>query len=128
MVPRAGAVAVEAATVAYGGLLVGTILVGAGVVFSSHGDMAKAGNAMYKTLQKVMRRLQVRLQLYRFGRSSMVRRLVLLRSVLAKICIKVLSILSMRLIHLVNFLIQSMLHQLTVVMRMRFVIVLMLYT
>lgn len=52
MVPRAGAVAVEAATVAYGGLLVGTILVGAGVVFSSHGDMAKAGNAMYKTLQK----------------------------------------------------------------------------
>lgn len=52
MVPRAGAVAVEAATVAYGGLLVGTILVGAGVVFSSHGDMAKAGAAMYRTLQK----------------------------------------------------------------------------
>lgn len=50
MVPRAGAVAVEAATVAYGGLLVGTILVGAGVVFSSHGDMVKVGNAMYKTL------------------------------------------------------------------------------
>ena len=50
MVPRAGAVAVEAATVAYGGLLVGTILVGAGVVFSSHGDMAKVGAAMYKTM------------------------------------------------------------------------------
>lgn len=50
MVPRAGAVAVEAATIAYGGLLVGTILVGAGVVFSSHGDMVKVGNAMYKTL------------------------------------------------------------------------------
>ena len=50
MVPRAGAVVVEAATIAYGGLLVGTILVGAGVVFSSHGDMVKVGNAMYKTL------------------------------------------------------------------------------
>lgn len=52
MVPRAGAVALEATTIAYGGLLVGTILVGAGVVFSSRGDMAKAGNAMYRTLQK----------------------------------------------------------------------------
>lgn len=52
MVPRAGAVALEATTIAYGGLLVGTILVGAGVVFSSHGDMAKVGAAMYKTLQK----------------------------------------------------------------------------
>ena len=50
MVPRAGAVALEATTIAYGGLLVGTILVGAGVVFSSHGDMVKVGNAMYKTL------------------------------------------------------------------------------
>ena len=49
MVPRAGAVAVEAATVAYAGALVGTILVGAGVVFSSHGDMQKVGAAMYKS-------------------------------------------------------------------------------
>ena len=40
MVPRAGAVAVEAATVAYAGALIGTILVGAGVLFSSGGDMA----------------------------------------------------------------------------------------
>lgn len=50
MLPRAGAVALEATTIAYGGLLVGTILVGAGVVFSSHGDMAKVGAAMYKTM------------------------------------------------------------------------------
>lgn len=50
VVPRAGAVALEATTIAYGGLLVGTILVGAGVVFSSHGDMAKVGAAMYKTM------------------------------------------------------------------------------
>lgn len=50
MVPQASAVALEATTIAYGGLLVGTILVGAGVVFSSHGDMVKVGNAMYKTL------------------------------------------------------------------------------
>lgn len=50
MVPRAGAVALEATTIAYGGLLVGTILVGAGVVFSSRGDMAKVGAAMYKTM------------------------------------------------------------------------------
>ena len=28
------------------------LLVGAGVAFSNPGDMAKAGNAMYKTLQK----------------------------------------------------------------------------
>lgn len=49
MIPRAQAVALEATTVAYGGLLIGTILVGAGVVFSSHGDMVKVGNAMYKT-------------------------------------------------------------------------------
>ena len=49
MVPRAGAVAVEAATVAYAGALVGTILVGAGVIFSSHGDMQKVGAAMYKS-------------------------------------------------------------------------------
>lgn len=49
MVPRAGAVAVEAATVAYAGALVGTILVGAGVVFSSHGDMQAVGAAMYKS-------------------------------------------------------------------------------
>lgn len=50
LAPRAQAVALEATTIAYGGLLVGTILVGAGVVFSSHGDMVKVGNAMYKTL------------------------------------------------------------------------------
>lgn len=50
MCPRASAVALEATTIAYGGLLVGTILVGAGVVFSSHGDMVKVGNAMNKTL------------------------------------------------------------------------------
>lgn len=52
MVPRAGAVALEATTIAYAGLLVGTVLVGAGVAFSSPGDMAAVGNAMYKTLQK----------------------------------------------------------------------------
>lgn len=52
MCPRAGAVALEASTVAYAGLLVGTLLVGAGVAFSNPGDMAKAGNAMYRTLQK----------------------------------------------------------------------------
>lgn len=52
MVPRAGAVAVEAATVAYAGALVGTILVGAGVVFSSHGDMQAVGAAMYKSWVK----------------------------------------------------------------------------
>ena len=52
MCPRASAVAVEATTVAYAGLLVGTLLVGAGVAFSNPGDMAKAGNAMYRTLQK----------------------------------------------------------------------------
>ena len=49
MCPRASAVAVEAATVAYAGALVGTILVGAGVIFSSHGDMQKVGAAMYKS-------------------------------------------------------------------------------
>lgn len=43
---------VEASSVAYAGLLVGTVLVGAGVAFANPGDMAKAGNAMYKTLQK----------------------------------------------------------------------------
>lgn len=48
-VPRAGAVALEAATVAYAGALVGTILVGAGVVFASHGDMQAVGAAMYKS-------------------------------------------------------------------------------
>lgn len=52
LVPRAQAVALEATTVAYAGLLVGTLLVGAGVAFSNPGDMAKAGNAMYRTLQK----------------------------------------------------------------------------
>lgn len=52
MVPRAGAVAFEATSVAYAGLLVGTVLVGAGAYFASSGDMAKAGAAMYKTLQK----------------------------------------------------------------------------
>lgn len=49
MVPRAGAIATEAATVAYAGALIGTILVGAGVVFSSHGDMQAVGAAMYKS-------------------------------------------------------------------------------
>lgn len=52
MCPRASAVALEATSVAYAGLLVGTLLVGAGVAFSNPGDMAKAGNAMYRTLQK----------------------------------------------------------------------------
>ena len=52
MCPRAGAVVVEASSVAYAGLLVGTVLVGAGVAFSNPGDMAAVGNAMYKTLQK----------------------------------------------------------------------------
>lgn len=52
MCPRASAVALEASTVAYAGLLVGTLLVGAGVAFSNPGYMAKAGNAMYRTLQK----------------------------------------------------------------------------
>ena len=52
MCPRASTVALEASTVAYAGLLVGTLLVGAGVAFSNPGDMAKAGNAMYRTLQK----------------------------------------------------------------------------
>lgn len=52
MVPRAGAVVAESASVAYAGLLVGTLLVGAGVAFSNPGDMAKAGDAMYRTLQK----------------------------------------------------------------------------
>ena len=52
MCPRASAVALEASTVAYADLLVGTLLVGAGVAFSNPGDMAKAGNAMYRTLQK----------------------------------------------------------------------------
>lgn len=52
LAPRAQAVALEATTVAYAGLLVGTLLVGAGVAFSNPGDMAKAGNAMYRTLQK----------------------------------------------------------------------------
>ena len=52
MCPRASAVALEATTVAYAGLLVGTLLGGAGVAFSNPGDMAKAGNAMYRTLQK----------------------------------------------------------------------------
>lgn len=42
----------EATTLAYAGLLVGTVLVGAGVVFSSRGDMAQVGAAMYKTLSK----------------------------------------------------------------------------
>lgn len=52
MCPRASAVAVEAATVAYAGALVGTILVGAGVIFSSHGDMQAVGAAMYKSWVK----------------------------------------------------------------------------
>lgn len=50
--PRAHAVALEAATVAYAGALVGTILVGAGVVFASHGDMQQVGAAMYKSWVK----------------------------------------------------------------------------
>ena len=52
LVPRAHAVVAEATTLAYAGLLVGTVLVGAGVVFSSRGDMAQVGAAMYKTLSK----------------------------------------------------------------------------
>lgn len=52
MVPRASAVALEAATVAYAGALVGAILVGAGVVFASHGDMQAVGAAMYKSWVK----------------------------------------------------------------------------
>ena len=50
MCPRASAVALEATSVAYAGLLVGTLLVGAGVAFSNPGDMAKVGAAMYKTM------------------------------------------------------------------------------
>lgn len=49
MVPRAGAVALEAATVATAGALVGIVLVGAGVAFKSHGDMQQVGAAMYKS-------------------------------------------------------------------------------
>ena len=47
--PRAHAVALEAATVAYAATLVGVVLVGAGVVFKSHGDMQQVGAAMYKS-------------------------------------------------------------------------------
>ena len=50
MCPRTSAVALEATSVAYAGLLVGTLLVGAGVAFSNPGDMAKVGAAMYKTM------------------------------------------------------------------------------
>lgn len=41
--------ALEAATVAYAASLVGVVLVGAGVVFKSHGDMQQVGAAMYKS-------------------------------------------------------------------------------
>lgn len=52
LAPRAQAVAVEAATIAYAGALVGTILVGAGVAFASHGDMQKVGAAMMSKWQQ----------------------------------------------------------------------------
>ena len=50
--PRAGAVALEAATAAYSAALVGAILVGAGVVFASHGDMQAVGAAMVRSWQQ----------------------------------------------------------------------------
>lgn len=52
MCPRAGAVVAESAAVAYAGVFVGSVLVAAGVYFANSGDMARAGAAMYKTLQK----------------------------------------------------------------------------
>lgn len=52
MVPQAGAVVAESAAVAYAGVFVGSVLVAAGVYFANSGDMARAGAAMYKTLQK----------------------------------------------------------------------------
>ena len=52
MVPRAGAVVTESAAVAYAGVFVGSVLVAAGVYFTNSGDMARAGAAMYRTLQK----------------------------------------------------------------------------
>lgn len=52
MIPQAGAVVAESAAVAYAGVFVGSVLVAAGVYFANSGDMARAGAAMYKTLQK----------------------------------------------------------------------------
>ena len=52
MVPQAGAVVAESAAVAYAGVFVGSVLVAAGVYFANSGDMARAGAAMYRTLQK----------------------------------------------------------------------------
>ena len=52
LTPRAGAVALEAAATAYSAALVGAILVGAGVVFASHGDMQAVGAAMVKSWQQ----------------------------------------------------------------------------
>ena len=52
MVPRAGAVVAESAAVAYAGVFVGSVLVAAGVYFANSGDMARAGAAMYRSLQK----------------------------------------------------------------------------
>lgn len=52
MMPHAGAVALEAAATAYSAALVGAILVGAGVVFASHGDMQAVGAAMVKSWQQ----------------------------------------------------------------------------
>lgn len=42
----------ESAAVAYAGVFVGSVLVAAGVYFTNSGDMARAGAAMYRTLQK----------------------------------------------------------------------------
>ena len=42
----------ESAAVAYAGVFVGSVLVAAGVYFANSGDMARAGAAMYRTLQK----------------------------------------------------------------------------
>ena len=52
MVPQAGAVVAESAAVAYAGVFVGSVLVAAGVYFANSGDMARAGAAMYRSLQK----------------------------------------------------------------------------
>ena len=52
LTPRAGAVALEVAATAYSAALVGAILVGAGVVFASHGDMQAVGAAMVKSWQQ----------------------------------------------------------------------------
>ena len=56
MCPRASAVALEASTVAYAGLLVGTLLVGAGVAFSNPGDMLRPEMRCTGHCKRVMRR------------------------------------------------------------------------